>query len=82
MLLGAWPLGGRNTSNSPPAKSGKVRFLFLCGGYMLFLVIGAAIFSAIEAPKMEQVSKKITTVRTKFLKDNPCLNGKFLFESN
>ena len=76
MLLGAWPLGGGKTPCSgQTTKYNKIRFFVLLGGYGLFLVFGAAIFSAIEAPKMDELSKKIINLRTKFLNEFSCISG-------
>lgn len=72
MLLGAWPLGGKNSL--PPPKNSKWRFLILCGGYTVFLIIGASVFSAIEAPQIADITKKIDTLRNKFLDRNFCLS--------
>ncbi|GAB0091368.1 hypothetical protein DMENIID0001_062040 [Sergentomyia squamirostris] len=80
MLLGAWPLGGKanlGSTTAPATKNGKFRFTLLVGGYVLFLVVGAAIFSAIEAPRLDEYAKKINLVRTSFLKKYPCIDERF-----
>lgn len=82
MLLGAWPLGGKSNHGSTTAtstKSGKFRFTLLCGGYILFLVVGAAIFSAIEAPRLDEFSKKLNLARSNFLKKYPCVDGEYFY---
>lgn len=56
-------------------KNGKVRFMLLCGSYVLFLVVGAAIFSAIEAPEMEKVQQAVLKNKEQFMKSHTCLNG-------
>lgn len=76
MLLGAWPLGGKNSL--APTKSGKGRLLALIGVYSVFIILGAAIFSSIEAPKMADLAENIQALRAKFTKQNKCLNGKFI----
>ena len=76
MLLGAFPVNSKNASTS--AKAGKCRFILLCGGYILFLMLGAAMFSAIEAPKIDDISKKVQIFRRQFIQNNECLNGKQL----
>lgn len=76
MLLGAFPVGakaGVNSANNN--KNGKCRFLLLCSGYILFLILGAAMFSAIEAPKIDAISKRVQSLRNQFLQNNECLNG-------
>nr|XP_036227464.1 potassium channel subfamily K member 1-like isoform X2 [Bactrocera oleae] len=81
MLLGAFPVsaksGAISTNNN---KNGKCRFLLLCGGYILFLVLGAAMFSAIEAPKIDTISKRVQSLRNQFLQNNACLNDEDLEE--
>lgn len=77
MLLGAFPVSAKSGANSTNNnKNGKCRFLLLCGGYILFLVLGAAMFSAIEAPKIDAISKRVQSLRNQFLQNNACLNGK------
>lgn len=77
MLLGAWPIGGQTSPNQSP-KRGVLRLIFLIFGYILFLILGAAIFSAIEAPNIDNSSKKLNLYRTKFLKRNKCVDGKYI----
>lgn len=79
MLLGAWPIGGNKHNNSinPSEKNGNWRFLLLCGSYALFLIVGAAIFSVIEAPQLDRYQRNITDTRNKFLESNPCIQSKY-----
>lgn len=77
MLLGAWPLGGKNVS-SLTNNHGKARLLCLCGSYVLYLVIGASIIGAIELPPIEQDTTKISNLRTKFLQKYKCIKGTYL----
>lgn len=80
MLLGAWPIGGGSKPMSTSTdKNGKCRFVLLCGSYALFLVIGAAIFAAIEAPEVEKTQQAVLRNRTKFLESHTCISGKRLF---
>lgn len=77
MLLGAWPIGGGSKPMSTTTdKNGKCRFVLLCGSYVLFLVVGAAVFSAIEAPEMEKAQQAVLADKAQFLKSHTCLNGK------
>lgn len=66
MLLGAWPIGGIKHSSLPNSneKGGKCRFIILLGCYALFLIIGAAIFSVIEAPQLEKYNRDLSMQRT------------------
>lgn len=81
MLLGAWPIGGVKHSSLTNSndKNGKCRFAILCGCYALFLIIGAAIFSVIEAPQLDKYQRELIEVKDKFAQRNPCLSRKFLF---
>lgn len=76
MLLGAWPLGGKNVS-SLANNHGKARLLCLCGSYVLYLVIGASIIGAIEIPPIEQDETKLNILRAKFLQKNKCIKGTY-----
>ncbi|TMW43420.1 hypothetical protein DOY81_011500 [Sarcophaga bullata] len=82
MILGAFPISTKNATTTAAAnnKNGKCRFLFLCGGYILFLILGAAMFSAIEAPKIDVISKRVETFRNQFLDKYTCLNDDDLEE--
>lgn len=79
MLLGAWPIGGVKHSSVPTSseKNGKCRFIILCGCYALFLIIGAAIFSVIEAPQLDKYQRELFEAKEKFAQRYPCLNRKF-----
>lgn len=84
MLLGAWPIGGIKHSSlqNSNEKNGKCRFIILCGSYTLFLIIGAAIFSVIEAPLLDKQQRELIDAKDKFLQRNPCLKGKFFVSFN
>lgn len=81
MLLGAWPIGGVKHSSQPNPndKNGKCRFIILCGSYALFLIIGAAIFSVIEAPRLDKYQRELIDAKDKFAQRNPCINRKHIF---
>lgn len=81
MLLGAWPIGGNKRpglSSNATDRHGKCRFLLLCGGYGLFLIVGAAIFSVIEAPLLDRYERDLMDTKDKFLQSNPCINSKWI----
>lgn len=84
MLLGAWPIGGVKHSRlqNPNEKSGECRFIILCAIYALFLVIGAAIFSATEAPLLDKYERELIETRDKFAQRYPCLDRKLCFVFN
>lgn len=80
MLLGAWPIGGNKRPGLTNAadRNGKCRFLLLCGSYALFLIVGAAIFSVIEAPLLDRYQRDLVDTKETFLQSNPCVKSKFI----
>lgn len=80
MLLGAWPIGGVKHSSLQNAseKRGRCRFIVLCGCYALFLVLGASIFSVIEAPQLDKLQRELTEAKEKFAQHHPCINSKLI----
>ena len=53
------------------------RLLVLTALYILFLVLGAAIFSAIEGPEEAQRVKQLRQLRRDFLLDHKCVRGEY-----
>jgi hypothetical protein len=53
------------------------RLLVLSAFYILFLVLGAAIFSAIEGPEEAQLVKQLRLLRRDFLLDHKCVRGEY-----
>ncbi|XP_075556421.1 uncharacterized protein LOC142588494 [Dermacentor variabilis] len=51
----------------------NVRLLVLIAFYFLFIVIGASIFSTIEAPHENSVIRKLRAKRAAFLEEHPCV---------
>lgn len=78
MLLGAWPIGGvkHSSLHNVSEKRGKCRFIILCGCYALFLIIGAAIFSVIEAPLLDKYQRELAESKGKFVQRHSCINSK------
>ncbi|KAL1417269.1 hypothetical protein MTO96_027001 [Rhipicephalus appendiculatus] len=58
----------------------NVRLLVLIAFYFLFIVIGASIFSTIEAPHENSVIRKLRAKRAAFLEEHPCVKGSCLFD--
>ena len=56
-------------------RRGNVRLLCLVMFYLVFLVVGAAIFSAIEAPVEVGLIRSTRRMKQKFLQANPCVTG-------
>jgi membrane-bound ClpP family serine protease len=55
-----------------------IRLFGLCAFYVVYLFIGAAIFSAIEYDNEENLINELKLKRQEFLsKNKQCLNGKF-----
>lgn len=76
MLLGAWPIGHIGTIQSSNHENGKCRFFILCGGYILFLIFGAAIISVIEVPTLDKEQHELWAMKEKFLEQNKCIQSK------
>lgn len=55
----------------------SVKTLALVGFYIIYLVLGAAVFSAIEGPEESQMVIELRRSRSNFLKKNPCVSGEF-----
>ena len=53
-----------------------IRLLVLCVFYLIYLLIGAAIFSAIEYSNEQDLINQLKEQRQKFLQNNSCINGK------
>jgi len=59
-------------------KKSNVRLIFLSAFYVFFLLVGAAIFSAIEGPIEQRRLRQLLAVREKFLQNKrDCLSGRF-----
>lgn len=53
-------------------------FLLLLLSYVLYLVIGAIIFSTLEQPYEDELREKVEDLWTEFLEVHPCLSGELL----
>ncbi|GIY68894.1 potassium channel subfamily K member 1 [Caerostris extrusa] len=60
------------------ASKSTVRLVLLSAFYLLFLVIGASIFSAIEAPLEIRSIRELRSQRAAFLRDHPCVSDEGL----
>lgn len=56
-------------------RKSTIRLLALALFYLLYLVIGASVFSAIEGPQERELIKNVKKLRSDFLTDNTCLTG-------
>lgn len=52
------------------------KLLLFIGGYLIFLIVGSSIFSAIEGPEEFKRVQALRTMRYKFLQENKCVHGK------
>ncbi|XP_060525196.1 potassium channel subfamily K member 1-like isoform X2 [Cylas formicarius] len=64
----------------PFTSRGMFRFSLFLTGYILFLIVGASIFAAIEEPEELEKVQEIRTLRYNFLKENPCVKDEALEE--
>lgn len=55
-----------------------LNFTALVLGYVLYLIIGAGIFSAIELPYERDLRQELKDARQEFLAENPCVNDERL----
>lgn len=63
-------------------KRSNIRLCIYSGFYVLYLVIGASVFSAIEGPRERSLVKELKEQRHQFLKDHhTCMTGKLLSQS-
>ena len=53
------------------------RLVLIALAYILYLFLGATIFSAIEHPIEGEMIKDLQSKKTKFLDDHKCVKGKF-----
>lgn len=56
----------------------KISFAVLIIGYVLYLLIGASIFSAVELPYERRLHEEIIIARQNFLKDHVCVSDERL----
>lgn len=87
MLFVAWPFGGKYATIAGGSGSGLaassavrswLRVLCLCGGYVLYLVLGAAVFSALEVPAVDSNVAEMAAARTKLQRTYPMLKGMYI----
>lgn len=62
-----------------PLRKSNLRLVVFGLFYLLYLIIGASIFSAIEGPQEKALVKELKEQRALFLKDhNGCISGMIL----
>lgn len=55
-------------------------FLVLVLAYVVYLIFGALVFSAVELPYEEELRRELRTVKQQFLEENECLSDERLEE--
>lgn len=56
----------------------QLRYLVLVTAFVLYLILGAGIFSTIEAPAMEEIANNVGQLRGKFLERHPNVKGEYI----
>ena len=64
-------------SGAAKMKKCNVRLLLLLAFYALFLILGAAIFSAIESPLEVAEVKNMRDRKAHFLRAHTCISGQY-----
>ncbi|CAH1373480.1 unnamed protein product [Tenebrio molitor] len=57
---------------------GLLRLFLFLGGYVIFLLVGASLFSAIESPEELQKVQNLRKLRSEFLKNHPSVTEREL----
>ena len=68
----------KNVEKPNPMRIRKLRFLFLCVGFVAWLVIGGAVFQALESPVEDDERVALLKLRNSFLHNvSSCISGRF-----
>lgn len=62
-------------NKNPRTMENTWRLLGLIASYLLYLVVGSAVFSAIEGPEEVQLVNKVRKLRENFLNEHFCVTG-------
>ena len=60
------------------AVGSRLRYFALLTAFGLYLILGASVFSSIEAPAMEAIAQNVDQLRGKFLARHPNVKGEFI----
>jgi len=64
-------------------RRSNIRLCIYAGFYILYLVIGASVFSAIEGPRERELVSELREQRHQFFKDHQnCMTGNLIFSSS
>lgn len=66
---------GGHQRNGTSRRSPQLRYLVLIAAFALYLILGASIFSSIEAPAIEAIANNVEQLRGKFLARHPNVKG-------
>jgi hypothetical protein len=69
------PMSSDNAPYYPKLARSTLRLVLLTLFYLVFLVIGASIFSAIESPGEISMIKDVADVRRNFIDNHGCMSG-------
>ena len=73
------PITGKGESTGAfSLRRSNVRLIVLGLFYVLFLVVGAAVFGAIEGPGEESLVEDTRRERNKFLTNHGCVSGEYI----
>lgn len=65
-----------NTKKWKPNKIRKLRFSFLCLAYIAYVIVGAAVFQAIEGPQEEDEHRVLQEIVFDFSQNiSACITG-------
>lgn len=71
---------GAPCARFPERHRPALSFALLVAGYVLYLLLGAGIFSAIELPYERELRRELEAARRDFLSDNTCVSDARLEE--
>ncbi len=58
-------------------EKSSIRLGFLCVFYIIYLIIGAAIFSALEYDNEQDLITDLKLKRSQFLRNKTCISGMY-----
>uniref|UniRef100_UPI00358F695B potassium channel subfamily K member 1 n=1 Tax=Myxine glutinosa TaxID=7769 RepID=UPI00358F695B len=70
--------GGRSGDKTEERGRSTLYFVVLVVFYLVYLLLGAAVFSAIEQPYEQKIRQDLRLLKQIFLQENPCLKEKSL----
>lgn len=71
------PFTGGLRGNNNSARRLKLPYLVLVLTFAVYLILGASLFTSIEAPAMEAIASSVDQLRGKFLARHPNVQGEW-----